>query len=664
MNFRFRLLVLGLISALLAAPCSTAQGRDGGWIFRDIIPGGHRGAVRAALYHEEKILSVGDDGFLEIWNLRTRAAEERFQLSPYRIESMVLRPGKPEICLAESDGLGLYRISLWNFRDKVNLFTLRFRDPVSYINYSAGGNFLIVARRGSTGLVFIHPETGEVLQSPPSLTGMVGFAATGRSERNMIVYFSGGTLSYWDLESGEETERFQVPPNITSPVIFGNNRFFAGFDPGGLVILDAVSGAVLDRNPDIPEDSLLYPGRNGSEFLCIAETGGPPELLYFSLDASRKAVIRERLSLPQRVSAAAAFNNGFALGTAGGEVWVSSKREPPRAMTEKKQVRVLEAAVSGSVLAFIAEGDLQGFLPLDYFRLAGTDLHLGQNQGYTRITPFPGEGEEKDAFLFWQTDNTRLYPALRPADPGGSPLILQDLPLRFPLRAAAVFGKKSLFLDSAGNISVMEINVPAKTSALHFSFSSIGSMDAAFADGENIILGRSALSGNSPFLLINLITGETVPLAFPSSAGARVYRGLSGAVYGAAVDPGPGAPRTSIVKLDIKNPSQAIPLVEYQGEDTLFSLAESSGTLASTLGAGGAALFSPRGMLNFERSPGLPLKLVEGGSFFVVIDGDGNICWHDPLSGNLLAIFRLYLNEWILQQSHGEILYGRVNQDQ
>ncbi|MDR0622948.1 MAG: WD40 repeat domain-containing protein [Treponema sp.] len=655
MNRSFRLAVLILVTAVLAAPCSTAQS---GWAFQGIIPGGHRGAVSALIYEGEKILSAGEDGFLEIWNTRTGAAEERIQLSPYRINTMVQRPGKPEICLIESDGLGLYRISAWNYQERENLFTLRFRDPISYIAYSAGGNFLIAARSGRTGLVFIHPETGEVLQSPRDLTGIAGFAATGRSERNMIVYFSGGVLSYWDLVSGNETGRFQIPPNITSPIIFGNNRFFAGIDAEGLVILDAVSGTVLARDSSVPRGSVLSAGAGGTEFVCLA-ANGDPEVYRFAVDAGR-LLVRERRSLPRELSAVtmAAFNNGAVLGTEDGGVWLMDQGEPPRNMTVKNQRKIVEAAASGPDLAFITEDGYHGFLPLEYFRLTFSDLiKLEQNGGYIRIAPFSGEG---GGFLLWQGEHTRLYPMIRPAGDGGSSFVLQSLPFRFPLRAAAVFGEKTLFLDSAGNISVITVDTAAKTGNLAFSFSSIGSMDAAFVDGDNIILGRSAVSGNSPFLLINLVTGETVPLAYPSSVGVRVYRGASGAVYGAAVDEEGGALRTSIIKLDTKNPSQSVRMVEYQGEDTLFSVAETAGTLASTLGAEGAALFSSRGMRNFERSPGLPFRLFEGGPFFVTVDGDGNICWYDPRTGKLLALFRLYENEWILQHDQGESLWGAV----
>jgi WD40 repeat protein len=647
----FSALVLGLFFTGLPASLPGQNGPD--WVYRDIIPGGHRGPVNALAYREERIFSAGEDGFFEIWNTRTNAAELRFQVSPYRITNLVLRPGKPEICFTENDGLGLYRISVWDFQKRANIFTLRFRDPLRYVNYSADGGFLIAARSGRTGLVFIHPETGELLQPPPNPGGLVDFAATGRSGRNMIVYLTGGFLSYWDLRSGNETGRFRVPPGLRSPIMFGNSRFFAGFDSRGLVVIDAVSGSEAGRDSSIPGDSVLS-AAEGAEFICLAQTNGSPELYRFTMNGPRGLAIRERRPLPELSAlSVTAIEGGAALGDAKGGVWLVYENSPPQNMTAKDQKRIVEAAVSGSSLAFITADNSLGFIPLDYLRLGGADsLELEESGGFTRIAPFSG-GD----FLFWQTGNTSLPPQIRRPGKADSSFSLQSLDLRFPLRSAASFEEKALFLDSAGNLSVLSLDSAAKTDRLDFSFSSIGSMDAAFADRDNVILGRSGVLGNSPFLMINVNTGETVPLPYPSSAGAGVYRGASGAVYAAAVDQEAGEFRTSIIRLA---PAPPVRLVEYQGEDTLFSLAESSGELASTLGDGGAAIYSSGELRLFERSPGLPRKLTAGGPFFIALDGDGNICWHDSRSGKLLALFRLYQNEWILQQERGGLRRGKT----
>jgi WD40 repeat protein len=205
-------LILGIIFLFQIYPLFSQQPR---------VAGAHRGAVRAILREGEKLYSAGDDGFLGIWDIRKGICEERFQLSSLAILSMVKRPGKTELGIIESDGMGLYRISVWDYAEKTKCFSLRFRDPLTYITWSAMGSFLIVARIGRTALVFVHPETGEILRSPEALTGTVSFAATGPSERSMIVYQPQGIISYWNLESGEQRDSLRVPPNLASPRIFG-----------------------------------------------------------------------------------------------------------------------------------------------------------------------------------------------------------------------------------------------------------------------------------------------------------------------------------------------------------------------------------------------------------------------------------------------------------
>ncbi|MDR2482260.1 MAG: hypothetical protein LBD08_01360, partial [Treponema sp.] len=225
-----------LLTALLFPPFAQAQ--PGGASRKKAdpepplldLPGKHRGAVNAlAVDAQGRILSAGADGFLGIWNPGENALEERFQLSPYALTAIALRPGAEQAAVAENDSLGRCRVSVWDYRGKRNLFTLPLRDPVSYLCYSAAGNFLIIARSGRNGVLFLHPETGEALPGLPAPEGLdssVSFAATGKSERTMIVYSPLGSLSYWELDSGTEIRRFPVPPNLAPPVLFGNNRFF------------------------------------------------------------------------------------------------------------------------------------------------------------------------------------------------------------------------------------------------------------------------------------------------------------------------------------------------------------------------------------------------------------------------------------------------------
>jgi len=635
-----------------------------------IIPGKHRGAVTALVRDGNgRILSTGEDGFLEIWN--NQAAVDRFQLSPYAIKAMVLRPGKPQITVVESDGIGLYRISAWDYEAKKNLFTLRFRDPISYINYSASGGFLIVARSGRTGLAFIHPETGEVLESPDNLPGAIAFAATGRSEKNMICYLSSGSLSYWDLEAGTELQRFDAPPNIQSPVLFGNNRFLGGFDSQGLILLDVVTGLVLARDNLISGGTIFVDNSDSSgsggavQFNCGSPAGGGYLIYRMEIDLSGRLVTVSQKTVQTDGDVSACISVGadnVVLGATSGTLWLSDK-SGIRTLNTGVTGRIIAAAASSSALAFISEGGRIGYLPLDYSLLEDNSIltleDISDGAALTSITSLPQantggaavpQGTAVSQFLLWQSEEGRSTPVIKslwgpPVECFTSQSFL-DFPLRVPLRSVAVMGASILFLDVSGTVSILN----QESGETKYSYSAAGSVDAAFVDPNTIILGSSAVSGTTPFITINTVTGETVPITYPAMVGVRVYRGGSGALYGAAINQSGDNTQTSIIRLNTSNPARSEKLVDFNGEDSSFSMAESGGNLAATLGGGDAVLYrsSPEGksggpnLVPLERSIGLPVKIIDGGRWFIVLDGEGCVTWHDNQTGSLLAVFRLY----------------------
>ena len=654
-------------------PCNAQTGSGAA------LPGKHRGSVNAIVRDDKgRILSAAEDGFLGIWN--NRAAEERFQLSSHGIRSMVLRPGKSELAIIESDGFGRYTISAWDYELKKNLFSRSFDDPVSYINYSASGSFLIASRIERREVLFIHSETGEVLDIPEELSEPMSFAATGRSERNMICYFSSGILSYWDLETRNDLQHFEVPPNIQGAVLFGNNRFLGGFDSRGLLVLDAVSGLVLARDDSIRQGSIFLVNNDSSgssdprgsagsaQFYCLDtgfSTGGRTATIYrMEISISGRLTIINRRSVPSTITDLSCVSAGegddIVLGTGQGALWLMAGIGA-RIMDTGNPERIIDIAASPSALALVSEGGFFGAIPTDFSAIRqGGGITL-ENTGtlssgaYTNISSDPAAAS---GFLLWQSGAGRSFPMIKSA----SQFILDKLTMRFPLRSATVMGNSSLFLDTAGTVSVLD----RRNGAMRFSYSATGSVDAAFIDESTIILGRNAVTGNTPFMAVNTITGETVSLPYPALMGIRVYRGSSGTIYGATVSQSAGNLQTAIVRLDTSAPAQSKILVEYNGEDSSLTMAESGGNLAYTLGGGGAVIYRelPRSsrpeLIPMERSPGLPEKITDGSRWFVVLDGEGCIAWHDNHTGKLLAVFRLYTDSWVLERGE-ETISGPLN---
>ncbi|MCL2067189.1 MAG: hypothetical protein FWG99_06955 [Treponema sp.] len=630
--------------------------------------GKHRGAVTALVHNGAEILSAGEDGFLGVWNVRERAAKTRFQLTTYRITYMIKNPQKDEICIIEYGGIDLYRISVWNYQTLKKIFSLESNSPISYVNYSAAGSFIIASGYNGENLTLIDSLTGDLLPFGESLTAAAVFAATGRAERNMLVYqprgegLSGGFISYRDMETGRQTSGFDAPAGMYSLIAFGNNRFLAGFNSGGLLVFDASSGAVLGTNRQIGRDALLCPA--GNEFYAADRSTG--ELFLFSIDRAGNLVTNSRTQLIEddffrfRDISVIACNATTVFSTLDGGLWLLERGGRLFELAHQQQEKIVEIAVSGTSIAFHTENGELGFLPLDYGNLGGnTTITLENQENYSQITSLSPSDSGAGRFLLWQNNNTRILPkVLNPTLQNDlseevlySGQIMDAMPLRFPLRKAASNNGMILFLDAAGNISLHETADNGRNRL--FSFSSVGAMDSVFINGETFILCRSVVSPNSPFVIVNIKTGETVPVLMPSLAGITAYRGDSDNIYIAVAEQDAGGIKTSVLNLNFYSPVQSDRLFETRGEDTQVSIAESGGRVASSLGADGAAIYTEEGLIYFERTPGIPVKLTGWRDCFICLDSEGNIAWHNSQNGRILAVFSLYQHTWVLQIENG-----------
>jgi hypothetical protein len=246
-----------------------------------------------------------------------------------------------------------------------------------------------------------------------------------------------------------------------------------------------------------------------------------------------------------------------------------------------------------------------------------------------------------------------------------SEAFVDRLTMRFPLRSVSAYRNLYLFLDTVGNVRI--INQSSGEIIYNGLFS--GVQDAVFINDTNIMLGSSTGAGNSPFLMVNIRTGETVPIPLSVDVGTKVYRGESGFVYGAAISRNGNNLRTSLLYINTSNPARSYSLFDLESEDTLMAIAESTPFLASTISTGGASIFRIPGINSsvsysssstaLERNAGLHQKIISGNGCFICLDSDGNITWHDPGTGRILAHFRIYADAWVLE-AQGVTTRGRI----
>jgi hypothetical protein len=309
------------------------------------------------------------------------------------------------------------------------------------------------------------------------------------------------------------------------------------------------------------------------------------------------------------------------------------------------QWRITDIAAGKDRIAVLAENNCFFILPLDYNKLEKNgNLQYVKKSDYSKITNLPSSKE--DQFILWQSTNIRSTPQLIKAKEILNPQTINSLTGRFPIRSISTVNGKIAVLDSAGNLSVCDTeNISGNAD---FSFSSVGAVDIAFINNEYILISQSAINNNSPFLSVNYKTGETVPISYPAQSGLTVYTGNSGNTYAEAAEQDRSESFTSVIELTVAIRRNGIPvkIFESQNEALYLSIAESEGRLAISANDG-AFLFSDE-RVEFERTAGLPVKLLGCGNFFISQDNEGNIVWYNNKNGKVIAVFRFYAEQWVL----------------
>ena len=587
----------------------------------------HEGSVLtlASVPETESFFSGGADGFLSLH--LPSGNTESWQISNLPICTISVNPDGNRIAVYESDGFSIHRVSVWDWKNKKRIYAKRLHDSVMSLAWSAKGSFLMIGNSSLEGIIVLNGSDGTVKPVFKDTPGVVTLSVTGSTETSMITFGPSGRIVYTDIKTGDTRAQYTGPHDIQSPVLFANNLKIAGYTNDSVLEFDATSGNELAS----------YTTAN-----CIMATSLQDTVpIWIEKTETDGWDIREGESfspefvIPDKSTITAALNNGqtIVIGTSSGMLY-----SIPRLM-EYTDVPVVTPLVQDSLhkIDDVCTDNSRLFI------LSEGILLVSAGPGKAPIFAFDNITANRVAFsgdylLTWSTDKND--PIIRQAIDGEYRTVVYQ-PTE-GIHSLVVSGETIAFIEGSKQAVVLNLNTPEKI----FTYPGAGLQDIVILSTDKILISKSTTTRSpSPLLLINTITGETVPLGVTGNLcfGITLSDSETNHVKGFIVNNVPTT-ATELVDISLGTISGATPgsvhtIASFSDEDLTATLALIDDTIITNLGKNALIELYPgqNKQIQLARGYSLPAKVVFTDQFIISLNLDGSLTWFDRKSGKFIT---------------------------
>lgn len=593
--------------------------------------------IRIGRQHIDKILclttlkdspffySAGIDGFVSKHTITGET--DTWQVSDIPVKKIAIHPAGKLLAVYETDGFSIHRISVWDWQKKQRLYAKRFRDSVLSIDWSAQGTWLMIGTTSLEGVTILETNSGMFKNIFKTSPGIVSLTATGTSESNMITYGPSGKIIYTDMNTGVTRATYAGIPDIQNPILFNNNRSIAGYVNGYIEQFDATTGK--SQGSWEANNPLCAISAVDSEPVWFEEI---PDQLW-SLNKA-KDDFTAPFSLPSeaKITAALSFLDHYILGLSNGELYVLSEN------SESK----------GSVaLHKIPQIKLQ---PIDDIASDGNRVFL-LSQGAVFISTGPGKAPvfafdglnsniikiASDTLVFASSEKNTAIIAMS-IDGDTQQVLFEPTGIITSLFATDDY---VVCIEGSSKATVIEMN----TGEIYYTYNGIGLQDAIMLDTTHLLVSKSS-SMRSPnaLLLVNCMTGETVPLTVEGEL-----------LYGLKQSPqnkldlkgfrikSNNVSSTELVSIKINttiiSKTSVSTIASFADEDLSASVYPTYEGIITNLGKGSLVEIKAGGgaQFTFSRGYSLPATVGVTDQFIVSLNRDGSLSWYEKKSQRLVS---------------------------
>ncbi|WP_020612323.1 WD40 repeat domain-containing protein [Sediminispirochaeta bajacaliforniensis] len=597
---------------------------------------------------DDLLATTSEDGSVKIWNTREGFLVSSIQASHLAIPKLAIHPKLPRVALVTTDGINTFRLELWDWETKEQIFSKKIEEIPLFIAFSPSGSLLIYAKTDWQSLIFLNAEKGFEEHKIKEGFGIVSAVFITASEKTLLAYTPSGTLRYFDLSTGEaKANPIRTKSGLNQVQFTDDGLFLFGKEGNTLYAVSLVNGSIVAKQDIKGLLSISY-DPDSSNMAVLSQQAAETELSIFSVIRDSGSLRFEKRNLPIKtgryIPHIISFRDEMLFsGDNEGEILLHQLYSGETVVFARPRIAAIadfDFSERGMLLS-LKSGEMV-LIESDLFSTNGNQASFFRTKRLNApYNAAAGAVVLKDgSFLVFPT-------ASAPA-----PLFRLDPSLGTFTRIGEVQSPvvEAGNADLEGNIMLVEasgrVSILSPSGRKNLSQSSFGIRSAAKVSDTNIIAGRSNTGTLSSSLLrIDMETGETVPVANKDILVFRTtYNDITKSLYTLGYEERRGQLRTVLKSHDGHAFEREFTLLTYPGEDPDASfVADPNGTdLYTSLGYSGVLLLKWDGFTPLGRIEHIPRRLALHKNLLFSLNRDYSISMWSKNDGRALLTFYLF----------------------
>lgn len=574
--------------------------------------------------------TASDDGFVIKWTFDGQG--EHYQFSDVSIKLLAVSPSGNEIALYETDGGSINRITVWDWKTLSRKYLKKFSDSITSLTYSANGTYLIAGTATVDGAVFIRTQGWQIVDKIKANTGIVNYIHTSNTEKTCVFYSPSGALSFYNFTTGKIKQKMQILKGLTQPVMYNENRFFAGVRDNTIYI--TASGKTI---ASVPANNPIIISTEADYNLYYLETDGRGNYevkMLESLEENKVSNPRLVKSLkgPRGsavVTAAVKDATNIYFGGKNGSVY---KSEVEATITTNTMVELSDNTYSKIYGMAAADNDFFFLTTNSIYRSSydtGVISKLASTSGESDIIAY----KDNSVILWTQSDKTPVK--LVNLDKKSSTVLFTPKSSVQKVRLCSVEDKDYLIeIESNSVVNLYDFSAGTFKEV----YSGTGIQDAVYMNNKLVYIAKSAATNpQTPLITVNPETMETVPLSIKGNVTYALSTDGK-TIYGLNIISDDTGRNTYVFSYNVYT-KQTTNILKFAEEDAEASTYLNGNTLFTNIGRNKFYCYnlSTKKRFAYNRSASIPKSICVNTKRAVILNSNGSISWCGTSDSKLLA---------------------------